>query len=324
MVIRFISFLLLVFNGYSCVPSQEEKAGPAPVPPGSVVARLTADLPEAESIVSNPWVIDWMRLVSELPQVQSRTVKINEKDVVLDESVYYYSRYGSPLAYSRALDLAATAGFEGLRGTRVFDFGYGSIGHLQMMALAGSHAVGVDVAPILKWMYRDASGPLGEGSVQVFDGKFPKEADLIERIGGDFDLVISKNVLKRGYIHPSREVVDPRMLIDLGVGDEQFLTQVSKMLKPAGLFVIYNFCPAKAPKDKPYIPFAEGESPFTREAFSQAGFDVLHFDVVDHAEARRLGHALGWDGPGGMKLDTDLFAWYTIVRKKSQSESTQP
>jgi hypothetical protein len=38
--------------------------------------------------------------------------------------------------------------------------------------------------------------------------------------------------------------------------------------------------------------------------------------VVDDKEARDLGHRLGWDAPGGMKLETDLFAWYTVARKK--------
>ena len=46
--------------------------------------------------------------------------------------------------------------------------------------------------------------------------------------------------------------------------------------------------------------------------------------VVDNAEARRLAHALSWDGPGGMTLETELFAWYTIVRKKANAERENP
>ena len=46
--------------------------------------------------------------------------------------------------------------------------------------------------------------------------------------------------------------------------------------------------------------------------------------VVDNAVARRLAHALSWDGPGGMTLETDLFAWYTIVRKKANTERENP
>ena len=48
----------------------------------------------------------------------------------------------------------------------------------------------------------------------------------------------------------------------------------------------------------------------------RAEVDVVAFDVIDNESARRLGHALQWDGPeGGMDLEKDLFAWYTIVRK---------
>ncbi len=91
------------------------------------------------------------------------------------------------------------------------------------------------------------------------------------------------------------------------------MAAIAKLLKPQGLFVISNFCPAKAAEDKPYIPWAEGESPFTREQFAAAGFEVLEFDQVDDQVARELAKALRWDSEGGMKLDSDLFAWYTVV-----------
>lgn len=105
-------------------------------------------------------------------------------------------------------------------------------------------------------------------------------------------------------------------MIDLGVNDQQFLEQINKILKPNGLLAIYNFCPPKAPEDKPYIPWADGECPFSKEQLDQAGFEVLEYDVVDDLQARKLGSLLGWDIQGGMNLEKDLFAWYTIARKK--------
>jgi SAM-dependent methyltransferase len=309
------------------VASQEnavQPVKPGPAEPGSVVAKLAADIESVESVVSNDWVVEWLSQVRRLPPVESHTVTVNNKDVVVDEAMFYSARYGSPLSYARALDLAASAGFEGKPGSKVFDFGYGSIGHLRMLALRGHAATGVDVAPFLKTMYRDAGGKLGDGSVSVIDGRFPKDDDIVSRVGDNYDLVLSKNVLKRGYIHPAREVTDARMVIDLGVDDDTFLSKVASLLKPNGIFVIYNFCPAKAADDKPYIPWADGESPFSREAFQKAGFEVIHFDVIDDAEARRMGSALGWDGPGGMNLETDLFAWYTVVRKKSDATGVSP
>jgi hypothetical protein len=51
-----------------------------------------------------------------------------------------------------------------------------------------------------------------------------------------------------------------------------------------------------------------------------AGFQVLAFDEVDDAQARTMGHALGWDeGEHGMDLKNDLFAWYTLARKPAAS-----
>ena len=282
--------------------------------PGSIVAKIAADADRVSATVQNDWVKKWLATASRLPPVEPKQIKVNDKAVDVDESLFYYSRYGSPLAYARALDLACQAGFEPKPGSRFFDFGYGSIGPLRMFALNGYHAIGVDVAPLLKAMYSDASGPLGDGSVQVFDGRFPSEPELVEKIGRDFDLVLSKNVLKRGYIHPTREVSDPRMTIELGVDDPTFLANVHKMLKPGGLFVIYNFCPPKSKIEEAYVPWAEGESPFTREMYAAAGLEVLSFDVVDDQAGRELAIALGWD-KDGMKVESELFAWYTIARK---------
>ena len=306
----FLTWLLFSQVGYT----QDKNRLPAKA--GEVVAKLALEVEAAKLVVSNPWVVEWISTVGNLPKIEPQTISYNNKELVVDEEMVYSGRYGSPLAYARVLDLAVSAGFHGKPSARVFDFGYGSIGHLRMLALSGQHCVGVDVAPLLKAIYADSSGPLGSGSVEVLDGRFPKDDELTTKIGKDFDLVLSKNVLKLGYIHPTRAVPDPRMVIDLGVDDAAFLSSIANMLKPNGLFVIYNFCPAKSPKDKPYVPWAEGESPFSKEAFQSAGFEVLHFDVNDDLEARRLAHALHWDASGGMNLETDLFAWYTIVRKR--------
>ena len=47
-----------------------------------------------------------------------------------------------------------------------------------------------------------------------------------------------------------------------------------------------------------------------------AGFRVIEFDRNDDQAARTMGHLLGWDqGDGGMDLEHDLFAWYTLVQR---------
>ena len=306
----------LTFFLVCAIPLQGQDQQPIPAAAGSVVATFVTEIEKVQPLLKGKWTKSWLQQAAALPPVEPHMATVSDREVSIDESLFYIGRYGSPLAYARALDLAEKFGFAPTAGARVFDFGYGSIGHLKMFGLAGLQATGVDVDPLLPVLYAEQSGTIGNGSVTLLDGKFPAEPKLVEQAGEGFDLFLSKNTLKRGYIHPSREPANPRHVIDLGVTDEQFLTQVVKMLKPQGLFVIYNFCPPKSESDKPYVPWAEGESPFTREQLIAAGFEILAFDEVDNTAARELAHQLGWDGPDGMQLESDLFAWYTITKKK--------
>ena len=306
--------LLLCFQAL-CGNIQAQETQTAALP-GSVIKKHSSEIQNVKPFVSGDWTKRWVEEIAQLEKVRPRTIQVNDREILIDESLFYSGRYGSPLSYSRALDLAEKHGFSPGNGTKVFDFGYGSIGHLRMLAQMGIEITGVDVDPLLAQMYKDCSGTYSKGKIQLLNGKFPAEEALVQAAGEGYDLFLSKNTLKRGYIHPAREPASPRHVIDLGVNDQQFLQQIAKMLKPSGLFVIYNFCPAKASDDKPYIPWADGECPFTQDQLSQAGFEVLEYDVVDNDQARQLGRLLGWDIEGGMNLEKDLFAWYTIAKKK--------
>jgi hypothetical protein len=79
--------------------------------------------------------------------------------------------------------------------------------------------------------------------------------------------------------------------------------------------MIYNLCPAPAPPGKPYIPWADGRCPFPREAWEKAGFRVIEIDRDDSPAARDMGRALGWD-QGGMKLEDDLFATWSLFERR--------
>jgi SAM-dependent methyltransferase len=240
--------------------------------------------------------------------------------VAIDEETYQGLFYGSPLAYLLPLERLGGAGFGTLRGKRVADFGHGGIGQLRLFAELGAKAVGIDVDPLQPVLYAAPGdqGPIGKagGSVKLVHGRFPADSKVVAAVGGGYDLFLSKNTLKRGYIHPAQKV-DPRMLVDIGGDDPAFLKAVASALKPGGWFVIYNLSPAPSAAGKPYIPWADGRCPFSAEDLAAAGFETLVRDSVDDKAARALGAALGWDKPPvEMKLADDLFGLVTIARKK--------
>ena len=131
----------------------------------------------------------------------------------VDETFYYTTKYGSPLAYSRPIDLLGQAGLEDVSGRKVLDFGYGTVGHLRLLAGLGADVTGVNVDPMLRALYcsprrpGDHQEPRGrDGRLRLIDGRFPADATVKKAVGGDYDLILSKNTLKRGYVHPERPV----------------------------------------------------------------------------------------------------------------------
>lgn len=236
-----------------------------------------------------------------------------------DESYYWTTRYGSPLAYARALEILAEHGFANARGKRIADFGCGMIGQLKLLALLGADATGIDVDPTLRALY-SGPGDLGVvrgagGNVRLAIGQWPAEPAILEQVGEGYDLFLSKNTLKNGYLHPA-EPVNPRMLVHLGVSDSEYVAELHRVVKPGGLVLIYNLCPAPAAPGKPYIPWADGRCPFSAAMWQAAGFRVIEFDRDDTPAARAMGHALGWDqGDSPMDLAHDLFATWTLVQK---------
>jgi hypothetical protein len=242
------------------------------------------------------------------------------KPMTIDEETYQGLFYGSPLAYLLPLERLGGVGFGTLWGKRVADFGHGGIGQLRLFAELGAEAVGIDVDPLQPVLYSAPGdqGPIGKagGSVKLVHGRFPADPKVVAAVGGGYDLFLSKNTLKRGYIHPAQKV-DPRMLVDIGGDDTVFLKAVAEALKPGGWFVIYNLSPAPNAAGKPYIPWADGRCPFSAADLAAAGFETLVRDAVEDQPARALGVALGWDKPPvEMKLAADLFGLVTIARKK--------
>lgn len=310
---------------------------PACAPTGRVAIARDAD--RALPLLGSEPARAFARAAAHLPPVRPRTLhrdpatretlddagyaalppaaRARFRTVRADEDYFYQGRYGTPLAYGRALDLLAAHGARLGPGVRLLDFGYGAIGQLRALALLGVAATGVDVDPGLPVLYRGQGGPLGDrgGSVRLIDGRWPADAAVATEVGGGYQIIIAKNTLKRGYIHPERPA-DPRQLIDLGVDDAGFLAATTAALAPGGLFLIYNICPRPSPPDRPFVPWSDGRSPFARADFARAGLAVIAFDVDDAAPMREMARAFGWDrGAEAMDLENDLSVLYTLAQR---------
>jgi hypothetical protein len=239
----------------------------------------------------------------------------------VDSSFYYATRYDTPLSYLRALDVLAGAGLTSLEGKRVLDYGYGMIGQLRIFAMLGARVTGIDVDPMLRALYSEPGdqGPFGAagGSVTLVNANFPKDEPARAKIEGPYDLFIAKNTLKRGYVHPERPV-PARRRIDPGVDDALFVRLLFDRVAPGGLLLIYNICPAPAAEGQPYIPWADGRSPFERSLLESTGFVVLAYDRDDTASARAMARALEWDkSEERVDIEHDIFALYTLLRRPS-------
>ena len=282
----------------------------------------TADLPHVTTRVafrdsSGAHYYDEARAAALPDSTRTRLVRRE-----LDEGFYYFTRYGSPLAYARPLELLSLAGFRDVSGRKLLDFGYGTIGQLRLLASLGAEAIGVEVDPMHPVLYGQPGdqgvihGRHGrDGRVRLVNGRYPSTDAIVAEVGDGYDLFISKNTLKNGYLHPERPV-DKRMLVDLGVGEREYMRNLYRILKPGRLAMIYNLSPAPSPPDKPYKPWADGRCPFPRAMWESAGFEVLEFDRDDGPAARAMGHALRWDqGDSPMDLRNDLFSHYTLVRR---------
>ena len=296
---------------------------------------------------------NFLRATEALPSVASRTVYRDDNSreyfssaeiaalteerrkklapIELDEYRYYYTKYGSPLAYLRALELASGHGLAQVSQANILDFGYGSIGHLRLLASLGANIVGVDPDSYLDALYSQATDqgsvaaarPVyrgAAGSVTLVHGRWPTTPAIAQTVAsrGPFQLIISKNTLKRGYLKPERRA-PKNQLIELGVSDDIFLKATFNALAPGGLLIIYNLAPKQAAADKPYLPHADARSPFSAEQFARAGLEVVALNIVDHEFVRQMGAALGWDkndqGEVVNDLSTNLFALYTVVRR---------
>ena len=358
---KLLAVLVTMLSGCAIVPSpslggRTSSGAASPVTTRAAAAtpvlqRLVDEADALQPLAQSPLARRFLDATRALPPVSPRIVYLNEitreyfsateksalpavaqkklSEVLLDEYRYYFTKYGSPLAYLRALEMAAANGIGDIAGKRILDFGYGGIGQLRLLASLGAHVTGIDPDSYLDALYsvgRDqgavppATGMRRghPGTITLAHGYWPKDPKMVERVGQGFDLILSKNTLKKGYIKPERKI-DKRVQIDLGVNDETFLKSIHNTLNPGGKLIIYNLYPKPPVGKGAYNPQADARSPYTREQYERAGLQVLAFNVEDHAMARNMGRALKWDrndkGEITSDLDSSLFAMFTMVAR---------
>jgi SAM-dependent methyltransferase len=324
--------------------------GAAQEPPESPIATLQRDARSLQPLVTSTLAKNFLNATANLSAIPPRTLYLDEstktykneaaaaalsteekatlKRIDLDASFYWNTKYGSPLAYARPLDLLGRAGLDDVCGRKILDFGYGTIGHLRLLASLGADVTGIDVDPLLHALY-SAPGDQGlvknrtgrDGTIRLINGRFPADPATTAAAGGSYDVFISKNTLKKGYVHPEQKV-EERRLLNLGVDDETFVRALHHALKPGGWVLIYNICPAPSPPGQPYKNWADGRCPFPRAVWEKAGFRVIAFDEDDSQTVRAIAHALRWDqGSDPIDLKSDLFAMYSLMKRNEDDAS---
>ena len=100
----------------------------------------------------------------------------------LDDGFYWNTRYGSPLAYLRPLEILSGAGVKSVDRARIADFGCGTLGHLRLLASLGADATGIDVDPLLRALY---SEPGDQGEVTRRGGSRRTRAARDRAVAGE-------------------------------------------------------------------------------------------------------------------------------------------
>jgi hypothetical protein len=150
-------------------PLLAQDAKPAEPPPPPVTEKMRTDAEALAPLVKSDLAKQFLAATVQLKEPASRTIYRNrEKGIALSKrqfdalpegekesltpreyppQFYYETGYGSPLVYVRMLDLAAPH-MRTVERPKLLDFGFGSIGQLQLLAHCGFDAHGVDVEPV--------------------------------------------------------------------------------------------------------------------------------------------------------------------------------
>lgn len=253
---------------------------------------------------------DELDAMSESERAKVRTLEIEPED-------HYSTFYGTPLVYARVLELASIhADLTTLDGIDILDLGYGQLGQLRLWAQMGADVTGIEVDPILSAIYEgsdligDLDGdPDTSGSIRLLECSFPQDGSCAKDAGDGYELIVSRNLLKRGYVKPA--TLNPNFPPPVGWGmeDAEVLGAFYDALAPGGVLIIESLGPAPDPSK----PWSDISNPWEKDDWEAAGFEVIAYDEDESHFVREQGRALGWGER--MNLDEDLFSVYSIYRK---------
>lgn len=280
------------------------------IKPGSHVAKLQIMAKKLRAHAASDLARDWLDATGSLPWIQPRRLyqypakkdlfprsavaklPAEHRSLLLsrefDERAYYDGRYGNGLAYWPLVEALARLGVSSLAGLHLLDIGYGTILPLRLMACLGARTLGIDTDtfPIAIYGEPTDTGQVRAVKSRTNTGSVNGSIDLTRgRVGVDWtpqvesiDIIVSRNTLKNGYVHPSAEHAhEPNVRLD--IEDRSFLRVIRDSLRRGGLFVIYNtFDPDERG------PGADGRCPFSREDFANTGFEVVALDEPDDAQ----------------------------------------
>jgi SAM-dependent methyltransferase len=282
--------------------------------PGAYVAILQAIAKGLRTHAASDLARDWLDATGSLPWVQPRRLyqypakkDLFPRSAVMklpsehrgmllsrefDERAYYDGRYGSGLSYWPLIEALARVGVSSLAGLRVLDIGYGTILPLRLMACLGARVTGIDTDTFPIAMYGE---PADTGAVRATKAvtnpsRMTGSIELVRgKVGVEWtppecDVVVSRNTLKNGYVHPKG---DDEPSVRLGMEDGAFLRVMRGALARGGLMVVYNTFDSAEPG-----PGADGRCPFAREQFAAAGFEVTGLDEPDNASQERYAEVM--------------------------------
>ncbi len=310
-------------------------------------AALADEAHRVSEVVTHPAATEWLGKAGELPEALGvalfigprepggfeREVYTAQQALALSEDEladfrvveygpdrYYATNYGSPIAYAPMLELSALhAGIESFKGQRILDFGYGQLGQLEMLARCGAKVVGIEIDPVIDTLYRttrisdDVRADDGtRGRVRLLLGDWFNDWDLQRDAGPGFDIILCRNVLKRGYVQPEEPMAgfDP---IDIGGEPVDGALHIFHALEEGGIAVVYNLGAGNHRRgDGSYHAPADIRDPFGEDAWKEAGFEILAFEEDGSERMREVGVRLGW---GTMDELADFNVLYTIVRR---------